>query len=85
MIIQVRYAGLARNKTGKNLEELDVRPGSTLHDLIAMLGDIYGHNFDNPELYIVVHNQQGYARKEWSGRCLREGDGVLLISNISGG
>lgn len=85
MLIRVRYVGLTRNKTGKKLEELEMIPGSTLRDLMAMLAETYGEALKDPEQYIVVHNQKGYNQKDWQSGLLRENDDVLLISNIAGG
>jgi len=85
MQIKVRYAGLARNKAGKSAEILEIGPGSTLRDLMAVLEAAYGEAIGNPDRYIVVHNHKGCLRQEWPDRRLREGDEVLLISNIAGG
>ncbi len=85
MKIHVRYAGLARNKVGKSAETLEIGPGSTLRDLMAVLETVFGETIANPERYIVVHNHQGCPRQKWPDHHLQEGDEVLLISNIAGG
>jgi len=85
MLIRVQYMGLARNRTGKNQENLEMLPGSSLGDLMAVLAETYGEDLKDTEQYIVVHNQKGYSEKDWPRRLLRGDDDVLLISNIAGG
>lgn len=85
MTIQMRYAGLARNETGKRLESLQLKTGSNIYDLMGILEDRYGKNIGDPGEFIVVHNNRGCPPRRWRECFLQDGDAVLIISNISGG
>lgn len=83
--IQVKYAGLARDKTFKSSEMLKVREQTTLNELVNDLTTTYKESFNNTDRYIVVLNHHGCAYQEWEQQILEDGDSILIISNISGG
>ena len=91
MRIKVKYLGLIRSKIGKNGEEVEVKEGAFLSELLNKLAETYGAAlkglFDvkaesilDPTFIITVNgvSQALDAR-------LSEGDTVALMTLIGGG
>ncbi len=91
MRVKLRYLGLVRNRLGKKEEEMELKEGSFLSELLNKLAEIYGENLKNllgsdtesrvdPSIVITVN---GISRT--SDLRLHEGDHVAIMTLISGG
>lgn len=91
MRVKVRYLGLARSRLGKREDEVELREGASLSELLGKLTEMYGELlrglFDmekesivDPSFVITVNSvsRTGDTR-------LKEGDRVALMTLISGG
>ena len=95
MRIKVQYLGLIRSKIGKKGEEVQVREGAPLSDLLDKLAKLYGEplkdlfdirteNILDPTFIVTVN---GVLTDRLSGMNTRlsEGDRVALMTLVSGG
>lgn len=95
MRVKVQYLGVIRSKLGKTEEEVDVKEGASISDLLSRLTKIYGENlkslFDEDEKnvldpsYIVTINGFLIGRLRGMKTRLKEGDRIALMTLISGG
>lgn len=95
MRIKVQYLGLIRSKIGKKGEEVQVREGAPLSDLLDNITKLYGEplkdlfdirteNILDPTFIVTVN---GVLTDRLSGMNTRlsEGDRVALMTLVSGG
>ena len=95
MRVKVQYLGLIRSKMGKREEEVDVKEGAFLSDLLNKLTKTYGENlkslFDADEenvldpSFIVTVNGVLTGQLRGMKTRLKRGDRVALMTLISGG
>lgn len=95
MRVKVQYLGVIRSKLGKKEEEVDVKEGASISDLLSRLTKTYGENlkslFDEDEKnvldpsYIVTINGFLTGRLRGMKTRLKEGDRIALMTLISGG
>jgi MoaE-MoaD fusion protein len=81
MLVRVLFFGVLKDVTGKSGEELEVREGSSVADLLGLYGDRFPRLKDSLGSLAVAVNQQ-YAAAE---TVLKEGDEVALLPPVSGG
>ena len=95
MRVKVQYLGLIRSKLGKSEEEVDVKEGASLSDLLNKLTKTYGENlkslFDvdeenilDPSFIVTVNGVLAGQLRGIKTR-LKRGDSVALMTLISGG
>jgi len=95
MLVRVQYLGLISSKVGKREEEVDVKEGAFLSDLLNKLTKTYGESlkslFDadkgnvlDPSFIVTVNGvligQLGGLKTQ-----LKRGDRIALMTLISGG
>jgi molybdopterin synthase sulfur carrier subunit len=95
MRVKVQYLGVIRSKLGKIEEEVDIKEGASISDLLSRLTKTYGENlkslFDEDEKnvldpsYIVTINGFLIGRLRGMKTRLKEGDRIALMTLISGG
>lgn len=94
MEITVRYFTVLRKTTGKRQEHLKIRENSTLEDMLSMLTEKYGRNFERyissgiakRGLQLVfLLNGQDIAQFNGLKTMLHDGDTVALMPPIAGG
>lgn len=95
MRVKVQYLGLIRSKLGKREEEVDVKEGSFLSDLLNKLTKTYGESlkslFDADEKnvldpsFIVTINGVLIGQLQGIKTRLKRGDRIALMTLISGG
>jgi len=95
MRVKVQYLGVIRSKLSKTEEEVDVKEGASLSDLLNRLTKTYGENlkslFDEDEKnvldpsYIVTINGVLIGRLRGMKTRLKGGDRISLMTLISGG
>lgn len=95
MRVKVQYLGLIRSKLGKREEEVDVKEGSFLSDLLNKLTKTYGESlkslFDEDEKnvldpsFIVTINGVLIGQLRGMKTRLKRGDRIALMTLISGG
>jgi len=94
--ISVEYLGHIKNLIGNRREEqVEIRDGSTMAELLTMLSEKYGSSFkkavyepsgsDVKSNFIATVN--GYLLNQLKGICtkLKDGDRVTLMPIVSGG
>ena len=95
MRVKVQYLGLIRSKLGKKEDEVKLREGASLSELLDKLAEIYGESlkdlFDvkaenvlDPTFIVTVNGVLADQLQGMNTR-LREGDSVVLMTLISGG
>ncbi len=95
MWVNILYLGLARDKIGKKTEQIEVKDGTTLADLIRLLSAKYGNIvqgvFDvtresrlDPSFVVTINRKTVDLVKE---KCLelKEKDTVAFMTLIGGG
>lgn len=95
MRVKVQYLGLIRSKLGKREEEVDVKEGAFLSDLLNKLTKTYGESlkilFDEDEenvldpSFIVTVNGVLAGQLRGMKTRLKRGDRISLMTLISGG
>ncbi|MCW3980046.1 MAG: MoaD/ThiS family protein [Candidatus Bathyarchaeota archaeon] len=95
MKIKVEYLGFIKNMVNKRFQELELRKGTTLHELLSELSDLYGTPFkknvfepgqkDIKYGFVVTINGVLMGQLEGVDTRLSEGDHVILMSLMSGG
>lgn len=91
MRVKLRYLGLVRNRLGKQEEEMELKEGAFLSELLDKLTENYGEKLKSllgsdresrldPSLVITVN---GISRT--TDLRLQEGDRVAIMTLISGG
>ena len=95
MRVKVQYLGLIRSRLGKREEEVDVKEGASLSDLLNKLTKTYGESlkslFDADEenvldpSFIVTVNGVLTGQLRGMKTRLKRGDRVALMTLISGG
>lgn len=95
MRVKVRYLGLIRSRLGKREEEVDVKEGAFLSDLLNKLTKKYGESlksiFDEDEKnvldpsFIVTINGVLIGQLRGMRTRLKRGDRIALMTLISGG
>jgi MoaD family protein len=95
MKVRVHYLGFIKNMLGKKEEEIDLREGAPLSELLDKLAGLYGKPFkkevfehglrDLKTGFVVTVN--GILMDQLCGveTRLKEGDNVILMSLMSGG
>lgn len=83
--MQVRFAGLTRNETGKKGEPVLLPAESSLEELVDHLNEKYRWRLQDDRDYLVILNNHGLERERWPLQKLRPGDVVLVISSLAGG
>jgi len=95
MKVKVHYLGYIKNMLEKKDEELDIRDGASLSELLNKLAGLYGQPFKKevfePGLkdlrtgFVVTVN--GILMDQLNGvqTRLKEGDNIILMSLMSGG
>lgn len=94
--MKVEYVGHVKNViSGVRVEEVEIRDGALIADLLAMLSEKYGEPFrkaiyevsdvDVKSNYIVTVN--GYLLNQLNGvnTKLKHGDHVIVLPVVSGG
>ena len=95
MRIKVQYLGLIRSKIRKRAEELQVREGAPLSELLDKLAKLYGdplkdlfdietENILDPTFIVTVNGVLTDRLRGMNTR-LRGGDSVALMTLVSGG
>ncbi len=95
MRVKVKYLGVIRSKLGKTEEEVEVKEGASISDLLIKLAKTYGENlkslFDEDEKnvldpsYIATINGVLIGRLQGMKTRLKENDRISLMTLISGG
>ncbi|MFQ6080890.1 MAG: MoaD/ThiS family protein [Candidatus Bathyarchaeia archaeon] len=95
MRVKVQYLGLIRSKMGKREEEVDVKEGASLSDLLNKLTKTYGESlkslFDEDEenildpSFVVTVNGVLAGQLHGMKTRLKRGDRIALMTLISGG
>ncbi|MGQ9565371.1 MAG: MoaD/ThiS family protein [Candidatus Bathyarchaeales archaeon] len=95
MKVKVEYLGFIRNMLSKKTEELELREGTSLKELLGDLSERYGTDFKKqvyePGLkdvkYGFVVTVNGVLMDQLRGveTPLKNGDHVILMSLMSGG
>ena len=95
MKVKVSYLGYIRVMLGKSEEEIELKEGATIGDLLNVLSGKYGEAFRKevyePGLqdlkygYGVIVNGLLMARLQGLKTPLKDGDQVILTTLISGG
>jgi len=91
MRVKLRYLGLIRSRLGKQEEEIELKEGAFLSELLRKLTEIYGETLKtllgsnaesrlDPSIVITVN---GVSRT--TDLRLYEGDRVAIMTLISGG
>jgi molybdopterin synthase sulfur carrier subunit len=91
MRVKLRYLGLVRSRLGKQEEEIELKEGIFLSELLGKLTEIYGETLKSllgsdkesrldPSIVITVN---GISRT--TDLRLHEGDRVAIMTLISGG
>jgi MoaD family protein len=95
MKVKVHYLGYIKNMLEKKDEELDIREGAPLSELLDKLAGLYGQPFkkevfehglkDLKTGFVVTVN--GILMDQINGvqTRLKEGDNIILMSLMSGG
>ena len=95
MKIKVEYLGFIRNMLSKRTEELELREGTSLRELLSDLSERYGADFKKQVYepgqkdvkYGFVITVNGILMDQLRGveTLLKNGDNVILMSLMSGG
>jgi len=95
MKVKVHYLGYIKNMLEKKDEELDIREGATLSELLDKLAGLYGQPFKKevfePGLkdlktgFVVTVNGILMGQLNGTETRLKEGDTIILMSLMSGG
>lgn len=95
MKIKVEYLGFIRNMLSKRTEELELREGTSLRELLSDLSERYGADFKKQVYepgqkdvkYGFVVTVNGILMDQLRGveTLLKNGDNVILMSLMSGG
>jgi len=95
MKVRVHYLGYIKNMLDKKDDELDIREGATLSELLDKLAGLYGQPFKKevfePGLKDLktgfVATVNGILMDQLGGvqTRLKEGDNIILMSLMSGG
>lgn len=95
MKIKVEYLGFIKNMVNKRFQELELREGTTLHELLGKLSDLYGSPFkknvfepgqkDVKYGFVVTINGVLMGQLKGVDTKLSEDDHVILMSLMSGG
>ena len=95
MKIKVEYLGFIKNMVNKRFQELELREGTTLHELLGKLSDFYGAPFkknvfepgqkDVKYGFVVTINGVLMGQLKGVDTKLSEDDHVILMSLMSGG
>ncbi|MCW3980018.1 MAG: MoaD/ThiS family protein [Candidatus Bathyarchaeota archaeon] len=95
MKIKVEYLGFIKNMVNKRFQELELREGTTLHELLGKLSDLYGAPFkknvfepgqkDVKYGFVVTINGVLMGQLKGVDTRLSEDDHVILMSLMSGG
>jgi len=93
--VRVEYLGFIRNMLSKRMEELDLREGTSLQELLDDLSKRYGADFKKQVYeagqrdvkYGFVVTVNGVLMDQLRGvdTLLKNGDNVILMSLMSGG
>lgn len=95
MKVKVEYLGFIRNMLSKRTEELELREGTSLKELLSELSERYGSEFKKQVYesgqkdvkYGFVVTVNGVLMDQLRGveTTLKTGDQVILMSLMSGG
>ena len=95
MKVTVEYLGFIRNMLSKKNEELELREGTSLKELLSQLSERYGADFKKQVYeprqkdvkYSFVVTVNGVLMDQLNGveTQLKNGDHVILMSLMSGG
>jgi len=95
MKVKVHYLGYIKNMLEKKDEELDIREGASLSELLGKLAGLYGQPFRKevfePGLkdlkigFVVTVNGTLMGQLNGVQTRLKEGDNIILMSLMSGG
>jgi len=95
MKVTVEYLGFIRNMLSKKNEELELREGTSLKELLSQLSERYGADFKKQVYepgqkdvkYGFVVTVNGVLMDQLNGveTQLKNGDHVILMSLMSGG
>lgn len=95
MRVKVQYVGVIRSKLGKTEEEVEIKEGASISDLLIRLAKTYGENlkslFDEDEKnvldpsYIATINGVLIGQLQGMKTRLKENDRISLMTLISGG
>lgn len=95
MKVKVHYLGYIKNMLKKKDEELNVRKGSSLSELLEKLAGLYGQPFkkevfesgleDVKTGFVVTVNGILMGQLNGVQTRLKEGDNIILMSLMSGG
>lgn len=95
MRVKVQYLGVIRSKLGKTEEEVEIKEGASISDLLIRLAKTYGENlkslFDEDEKnvldpsYIATINGVLIGQLQGMKTRLKENDRISLMTLISGG
>ncbi len=95
MRIMVEYLGFIKNMVNKRFQELVLKEGTTLDELLCKLSDLYGTAFtknvfqhgqkDVKYGFVVTVNGVLIGQLQGIDTKLSEGDHVILMSLMSGG
>jgi molybdopterin converting factor small subunit len=95
MRIKVEYLGFIKNMVSKRFQELVLKEGTTLDELLRKLSDLYGTAFtknvfepgqkDVKYGFVVTVNGVLVGQLQGIDTKLSEGDHVILMSLMSGG
>ncbi|MBE3581003.1 MAG: MoaD/ThiS family protein [Thermoanaerobacteraceae bacterium] len=82
--IRVEFIGVAKERFGTDIEHVQVRPGTTIGEL---LGEILGLDQEsvNTEGFIILHNGHGIGPKEEVKVVLQPGDEITILPMLGGG
>jgi len=91
MRVKLQYLGLVRSRLGKQEEEIELKEGAFLSELLGKLTEIYGETLQtllgsdtesrlDPSIVITVNGVSRTADLR-----LHEGDRVAIMTLISGG
>ncbi|MCS7120324.1 MAG: MoaD/ThiS family protein [Nitrososphaerota archaeon] len=94
MKVKLLYLGLVRNSTGRSEEDIYLKEGSSLKDLLNELAKTYGEKFGrfinakehlwDPTFIVAVNGKLINLHNE-SPILLKDGDVISLMTLISGG
>ena len=83
--VRIRYLSAIREKTGKRLDELDLRRGSTLMEVAGWLKQTYGIAVPDPSLMSTLNGSGWNQVPQGLATELQEGDEIALFPLLSGG
>ena len=95
MKVKVEYLGMIKNLLNKRVEELELKEGTTLQELLSKLSNLYGTPFkkevfepgqkDVKTGFVVTVNGVLMGQLQGVGTVLKNGDHIIVMSLMSGG